>query len=135
MNLDIIIDTCIDAHASGILVTKTVNGVTKVLAVKTPERGSNFPFGKVETGESTVQCAIRECYEETGVIVHILPNTKPFRHKVNGKMSVLYKAELVLDTGNPTDDAGKVLWEDPPKLRKSIYSEFNSLALAHFNVN
>lgn len=42
----------------------------RIVAVHNPgRRGWNLPGGNVERGESFKRAAIRECYEETGVLV------------------------------------------------------------------
>ena len=40
----------------------------KFLMVNNPKRGWEFPGGKVEEGESPYKAALRECYEEAGII-------------------------------------------------------------------
>ncbi len=41
----------------------------KFLMVKNPGRGWEFPGGKIESGESTVDAAKRECKEEAGIMI------------------------------------------------------------------
>jgi len=40
----------------------------KFLMVNNPKRGWEFPGGKVEKGESPYEAALRESYEEAGII-------------------------------------------------------------------
>ncbi len=43
----------------------------KVLLIRSPRRGWEFPGGMVEQGESIIQALMREIEEETGVKVHV----------------------------------------------------------------
>ncbi len=54
--------------AVGGLVT---NDEGKVLLVRNPRRGWEFPGGQVEVGESLPQALIREIHEESGVLVKV----------------------------------------------------------------
>ncbi|HSI66895.1 MAG TPA: NUDIX domain-containing protein [Planococcus sp. (in: firmicutes)] len=47
-----------------VLIISKFNG--KWVLTDHPERGLEFPGGKAETGESLVEAAVREIYEETG---------------------------------------------------------------------
>ncbi len=40
----------------------------KFLMVNNPKRGWEFPGGKIEEGEEPKKAALRECYEEAGII-------------------------------------------------------------------
>ncbi len=44
----------------------------KVLLVKRPEGVWALPGGKIEPGETTAQAAVREVYEETGIVAAAL---------------------------------------------------------------
>ena len=51
-----------------VVVVIPING-SKFLMVKNPDRGWEFPGGKVESGECLEEAAKRECMEEAGVII------------------------------------------------------------------
>ena len=53
---------------SGVIVISKDN---KILLVKGRERNKwSFPKGHIKGNETIHQCALRECYEETGLILH-----------------------------------------------------------------
>jgi len=55
-------------HAAGGIVRRLRGGVVEVLLVHRPAYGDwTFPKGKLEAGESHVECALREVEEETGL--------------------------------------------------------------------
>ncbi len=55
-------------HAAGGIVRRLQGGVVEVLLVHRPAYGDwTFPKGKLEAGESHVECALREVEEETGL--------------------------------------------------------------------
>ena len=53
--------------AAGALVSKE----DKVLLVRTPRRGWEFPGGQIEEGEPVIQGLMRELREEAGIVVRI----------------------------------------------------------------
>ncbi len=53
-----------------VVVVPVVNG--KFLMVFNPRRGWEFPGGKVEPGENPEQAAVRECLEESGIVLKTL---------------------------------------------------------------
>ena len=53
--------------AAGALVSKE----DKVLLVRTPRRGWEFPGGQIEEGESLIQGLMRELQEEAGIVARI----------------------------------------------------------------
>ena len=53
-----------------------------------------FPKGKLEPGESPIEAAVREVYEETGIVLTLSDGNPVFKRKVNGKEFTLYLAQL-----------------------------------------
>ena len=105
--------------ASAILVERT----GKVLLVKranVPARGKwTLPAGFVDAGEDPMQAAIRECYEETGLRVHVTELVDLIfgkEHERGADFIVLYRGAV--DGGEllPGDDALDVAFFGPDEL-------------------
>lgn len=123
--------------AAGVLITKEENGKTLVLAIRsrTSSRGVNFPCGKIEPNEVSEVTAVRECYEETGFVVRLAPDSRAYRGVNEAGVTVtIYKAEIVC--GNPlhTTDEGAVVWVDPCELTNSAYAKYNINVLEYFKI-
>lgn len=83
-------------------------------------KGIAFPGGHVEPGESLVECAIREVYEETGLrieslrpcgLIHYFNDETGGRYFVFNFRTSTYSGELIDKT-----DEGEVFWADIDKL-------------------
>lgn len=61
----------------------------RVLMLKRPDGVWGLPFGKVEAGETTVQAAIRETFEEVGQVI-TTPLTFLYRNRVGDCTSTCY---------------------------------------------
>tara|TARA_Y100000389_G_C17448674_1_gene513252 strand:- start:1078 stop:1536 length:459 start_codon:yes stop_codon:yes gene_type:complete len=56
---------------AGVVVKCKVDTLDYYLCVLADENGKwGFPKGHIERGETSINCAIRECYEETGIQVN-----------------------------------------------------------------
>ena len=89
------------------------NGNVLVQDRKDPDWGGiTFPGGHVEKGESFVESAIREVYEETGLTIEDprLCGTKQFQTK-DGARYVVFFFKATRFTGAPkSSDEGEVFW-------------------------
>lgn len=83
----------------------------KWLLTKHPKRGIEFPGGKVEEGETPVQAAIREAFEETNVVItdvewiaeYVVYEENPFC-----KCVFIAKVEHILEKGTNFETEGAV---------------------------
>jgi 8-oxo-dGTP diphosphatase len=75
-----------------------------------------FPGGKVEPGESPTEAAVRECLEETGLVVRVVGEYPSHLHEyAHGQVELrFYRCELAA-TGQPKPPYGWVLRSDLKK--------------------
>lgn len=83
----------------------------KILLVKSPRRGWEFPGGQVEEGESLIEALQREIREEAGVetnigaLVGIYSNTQPPTKVIFG-----FLGEWVSGVLTPSDESPETEW-------------------------
>jgi len=53
-------------RAAGIIIFKKIDDADKILVLKS-KKGYDLPKGRLEPGESSLGCAVRETLEETGI--------------------------------------------------------------------
>ena len=101
------------------------NAVLLVQRKKNPNAGLwGFPGGHVELGETGLECAIRELFEETGVTatpMRYVTNVDLIRHTGNGSVEVHYLLAVVecqYQKGEPVaaDDAKDAAWFSIPDI-------------------
>lgn len=95
----------------------------KVLAVS---RGAdmsdmNMPGGGVELGEDSKDAAVRELWEETGIIAHEL--FPVFSKKTRGKLVTTYKVVSYGGKLRPSRE-GAPEWVSPEVLKQSTYGDY-----------
>ncbi len=91
--------------------------------VKKDWGGLTFPGGKVEPGESFTASAIREIYEETGLVIEsLIPcGVVHWANKESGKRYIeyLYRAERFTGTPIEGTEEGKIFWMNTDELLQS----------------
>lgn len=70
-----------------------------------------FPGGKIETGETTEECLMRELFEELGITVRIgrIIAVSPWDYPHVSIELIAFKAEILSGVPTPTDHAA-VAW-------------------------
>ena len=72
--------------AGGVVVDKKSAGSSLVLLVHRPEYDDwSFPKGKLDSGETVEQAALREVKEETGLDCRIIENLSPVRYSYENR--------------------------------------------------
>lgn len=68
-----------ETSCGAVLFTKTANGILYTIVVE-KNGTTGLPKGHVESGETHIQCALREIKEETGIDAHIVDG---FREEIS----------------------------------------------------
>ncbi|TJY71606.1 NUDIX hydrolase [Arthrobacter sp. CAU 1506] len=110
--------------AAGALCWRVRQGRLEVLLIHRPRYDDwSWPKGKLNSGETTPECAVREVDEEIGVQVRLGIPLPTIYYRVNpGLKQVLYWAAK-LDKQDPVPDGNevdRVLWCAPAKARELL---------------
>ena len=100
--------------AGGVIVRQTSRGDMQVLLVHRPHRKDwTFPKGKLESGESHEQCALREVEEETGLRCKLGAELPPSSY-INGNGRPKVVRYWIMDPGSgraePRNEVDAVRW-------------------------
>ena len=100
-----------------------------------------FVGGKVDPGETAVQAAIREAFEEAGIIVEINEDARnscfmSFVDDTHTSIFILYKAHIVEGADNigkyVRENEGAPVWIMPSEILNSPFRYYNQRALRYF---
>jgi len=100
-----------------------------------------FVGGKVDPGETAEQAAIREAFEEAGIIVEINEDARDscfmsFVDDTHTSIFILYKAHIVEGADNigkhVRENEGSPVWIMPGEILNSPFCDYNQRALQHF---
>ena len=122
------------------------NEVGEILAFRRQKNVSDnnvygFVGGKVDPGETAIQAAIREAFEEAGVIVEINEDARDscfmsFVDDTHTSIFILYKAHIVEGADNigkhVRENEGAPVWIMPGEILNSPFSDYNQRALQYF---
>ena len=122
------------------------NEVGEILAFRRQKNVSDnnvygFVGGKVDPGETAIQAAIREAFEEAGVIVEINEDARnscfmSFVDDTHTSIFILYKAHIVEGADNigkhVRENEGAPVWIMPSEILNSPFCDYNQRALQHF---
>ena len=129
------------------------NEVGEILAFRRQKNvsGNNvygFVGGKVDPGETAVQAAIREAFEEAGIIVEINEDARnsyfmdfvdddmDFVDDAHANIFILYKAHIVEGADNigkhVRENEGAPVWIMPSEILNSPFCDYNQRALRYF---
>ena len=122
------------------------NEVGEILAFRRQKNVSDnnvygFVGGKVDPGETAIQAAIREAFEEAGVIVEINEDARnscfmSFVDDTHTSIFILYKAHIVEGADNigkhVRENEGSPVWIMPSEILNSPFRDYNQSALQYF---
>lgn len=106
------------------------DGQGRLLLVRTPARGWEFPGGQVEVGEGLTQALEREVLEESGLTVRpgrllaVYSNVRP-----PSKVMFTFEAELIGGTLTISAETPEVGWFKPEQALALFTAETNRLRL------
>lgn len=63
-------------HSCGVILYTNKNGFREYVLIMEPSGSYGFPKGHKRRNETDLECALRECEEETGTKPEIIPNFK-----------------------------------------------------------
>lgn len=69
-----------EEHSCGVILYTDKQGYREYVLIMEPSGTYGFPKGHIRRGETELECALRECYEETGITPTILPDFKRTIH-------------------------------------------------------
>ena len=93
----------------------------RVLLVKSPRRGWEFPGGKCEPGETPEQCIIRECHEELGISITPLDRVHTLEHHYPDKFVRVIFIRCLMDENSPAPqplDNQEIKWVPTSDIHK-----------------
>jgi 8-oxo-dGTP pyrophosphatase MutT (NUDIX family) len=97
----------------------------KVLAVARRKDPNDFglPGGKVDEGETEIEAAIRECFEETGLKISNLKEIQ--RDDCSGDLAATFSCDY---EGEPSTQPGEPIckWVEPEALMRGCFGEYNT---------
>ena len=86
------------------------NDEGKILLVKSPWRGWEYPGGLIEPGETFQNCLKREVREEAGVEIEILGFVGICKNVERDIVNIDFTARYVSGQLTPSDESTEVIW-------------------------
>lgn len=122
-----------DCVAAGVIV---IDGDRILAFARTDKPGFALPCGHIEEGESAADAAVREAFEETGLILALedVPPYIAFDPR-GGKQVATFLARVVGGALRETElHEGRPCWTAVADVITGPYGEYNRGALRHFGV-
>ena len=108
----------------------------KILSVSRKDNHNDFNLfgGKLEKGETWKEALIRECYEETGYSVNIIPvYYEAMCDDTLVRTYICIATDWDLDY--PERDLAVVKYLSPSELTSGSFGDYNSKLFKHFNID
>lgn len=103
-----------------------------VVSRKNDPTDFGLPGGKLDFGETFAECAIRECLEETGMMVTLTDDAPFIANDGNYEVATFLVKDLVGAKPIDPKETGVVSWKDADTLLKGYFGYYNARALQHF---
>ncbi len=97
-----------------------INDESKILLVKSPWRGWEYPGGLIEPGETFSEALRREVREEAGVEIEVLGFVGICKNIERDVVNIDFVARYVSGELTTSDESTEVIWADPDTALKLI---------------
>jgi len=101
-------------RAAGVVLLRGDGAARQTLVLHRPHRRDwSLPKGKFDAGEHVVECAVRECDEETGILARLRMPLGQQRYQAMGRPKTVdyWVAEIGADNGfTPDDEVAEIRW-------------------------
>jgi 8-oxo-dGTP pyrophosphatase MutT (NUDIX family) len=113
--------------SSCVLIPNLLNDGTILMVSRKNDKNSfGLPGGKVEPNESSVDAAIRECYEETGIVIKSENLFLIFVDNVDEHCCATYFCAKYDDSNmTPEPNGGLVKWDNFEVLFEGKFADYN----------
>ena len=108
----------------------------KILSVSRKSNHNDFNLfgGKLESGETWKEALIRECYEETGYNINIIPvYYEAMCDDTLSRTYICVATDWHFDY--PERDLAVVQYLSPSELTEGAFGDYNKALFKHFNIN
>lgn len=122
-----------DCVAAGVIV---IDGDRVLAFARTDKPGFALPCGHLDEGESAGDAAVREAFEETGLVL-VLDDAPPYvAFDPRGQKQVaMFRARVVAGTLRETElHEGRPCWAAIADVIDGPYGEYNRGAFRHFGI-
>ena len=96
------------------------NDEGKILLVKSPWRGWEYPGGLMESGETFQNCLRREVREEAGVEIEIMGFVGICKNVERDIVNIDFTARYVSGELTPSEESTEVIWATPKEAMELI---------------
>ena len=97
-----------------------VNQQNELLLVRSPRRGWEMPGGQVEQGEPARAAAVREVYEETGLVIEITAFCGVFQNVERELCNLLFRGNCLGGTLTRSAESPELGWFPLPEALAKI---------------
>lgn len=125
-----------DPKVAVVVLIKKNNQILLVQRINDPKKGFwSLPSGFVDAGEDPKQTSLRECFEETGLIInklYLLDVLFSQEYPRGASILIVYHGEILSGDLHAGDDAGQAVFFDINNLPPLAFSSTNAILASYF---
>ena len=121
--------TLAEAYAAGVLLYNELDNQILTVSRKDNPEDFGIPGGKLEPGETPIEAAIRELFEETGVKIDPAYLDVVWVRVGRYKPFASFMGMIRKDTVLTSPETGVVKWNDPDVARAGTFGNYNTALL------